>query len=149
MSRYTHQEYSSPGYPEATKIYTRRLEESRAPEKVPRSLAYLGTIQECWNYYGAGTPQLAAAYFYYFQWLKGSAPRAAVEASLGLLKAERGFVAIDSADMRGTMLNIAVAILDNQDDPAMNDSRRPHLRPYQSRRRRVSRCPRRTLRGPR
>ncbi len=121
MSRYTHQEYSSPGYPEATKIYTRRLEESRAPEKVARSLAYLGTIQECWDYYGVGTPQLAAAFYYYFQWLKGSTPRAAIEASLGLLVAERGFVAIDSADMRGTMLNIAVAILDNQDDPAMND----------------------------
>ena len=104
-----HRVFELPGYPEASREYQRALESLSGPEPLRRALAYHLAVRTCWERYGAGTPELAAALYYYHQWLKPLDPKRAVDVALALVEAEKGFAGTVSGDMHGTMVNLALA----------------------------------------
>lgn len=117
---YAHRDFDLPGYREATEFYRRRNDEFDGPDPLRRGLAYMGALYDCWEEYGGGTPQVAAALYYYMQWLKALNPKEALKACLALVEAERGFVSVASDDMQGTMENLALAICAKRQDSRLD-----------------------------
>lgn len=110
MSKDEHQEIESDGYPQATELYRARLATIDCEEKIARSLAYLGAVQDATDRYGAATREQVAAYYYASEWFSHHNPRYGVNAALGMLEAQRARVEIDSSDISGTLENLLLTL---------------------------------------